>query len=453
MSITRTIARNILALAASEPPAEAIAKARLAVFDTLGVTLAGSTHEGAAKLRSVILPSAAPGTSLAIGTTRRIDPADAAQINGMAGHMLDFDDSNSQFRGHPSVAILPATLALAETHTTSGMDLLRAYIVGFETGARVGMGVGPYEYNKGWHPTTSIGIFGAIGACAVQEKLDEDQITMALGIAAAMCSGIKSNFGSMTKPFGVSQAARNAVIAIKLAQAGFTSKEDAFEHPHGYLNVYCDGPEHYDVSKIVEGWGKPLCILDLGIKQKRFPCCYACLPPIDAMQQVMERDGLKPEQVEAIDIAVHPIRFPHINVPDPKSPLDAKFSVAYCLSRVLLTGRLAMSDFEGDTWCDPTTRALMQRVAFHSYKGENLGGAELAVTTTDGRTLHGHVESAFGASYAHSLPEHLLEEKFSECAGRALPAAAVEELTAGLRNLNQVTDIRTLTAIMEKLKS
>ncbi|MDQ2081131.1 MmgE/PrpD family protein [Xanthobacteraceae bacterium Astr-EGSB] len=450
MSLTREIARNIVSFSNSTFPAAALEKAKLAVFDTVGVLLAGSTHEGASTLRRVIVPTAAAGPALVFGTEQRLNVLDAAMLNGAAAHMLDFDDSNSQLRGHPSVAILPALMAAAEEQGASGNDILRAYVVGFEAAGRIGMGISPYQYTSGWHPTTSVGIFAAVAASAALRGLGEDQITTALGIAAAMSAGIKSNFGSMTKPFGVGHAARNALLAVALASEGFTSSERAFDHPHGYLNVYNHGSENYDVNRIVSGWGDPLCVLDLGIKQKRFPCCYACLPPVDGILDIRKRHSLRPDEIKCVEVSVHPIRFPHINVPDPQSALDAKFSVHYCVAVALIEGVLKIEDFEGQRFNDAEIRRLMSKVTFSTYDSSNLGGAEIRVTTTKGEVIDARVEGALGGSYAHPLPAELVENKFEICAGRALRPEAVAELRSRLSELESVQDIRELSAIAAK---
>ena len=451
MSVTHEIAKNIINLAGTDLPQEAIEKAPLAILDTLGVTLAGSRHEGAAILSRIVLPTAAPGPALVFGTRIRLNVLDAAHLNGTYSHMLDFDDSNLQLRGHPSVSVLPALLAVAEELGASGHEVIRAYIIGFETATRIGMGVNPYQYAKGWHPTSTVGVFGGVAAYSILYRMTEDQITMALGIAASMASGLQSNFGSMTKPLGVGQAARNALLAVLLARSGFTATDLAFDHPRGYLNVFNDGPGNYDVARILSGWGQPFSILDPGFKQKRFPCCYACLGPIDGIEELARLHRLTPADIDQIHVVVHPYRFPHINVPDPRSPLQAKFSVHYCVSRMLMNGTLTFADFEGTCFEDPATRRLMERVTFASRESNNADAAEVRVTTTAGNVFEAKIESALGATYKHPLPIEALAGKFRDCASRLLPTPAVEALYDGLRGLDAVPDIRTLTTLVAQV--
>lgn len=445
MTITQEFARRIHGLRYEDLPAEALRWARIGILDTVGVLLAGSTHENVSILRMALAPGAGP--CLVFGSSLRCGPLDAAMINGTAAHVLDYDDSHSNLHGHASVAVLPALFAAAEVKGCSGRELIRAYVVGFETLSRLGRGVSRYQYTHGWHPTTTIGIFGAVGACSVLLGLSETQTANAFAIATHMASGIKSNFGTMTKSLGVGQAARNGLLAAQLAQGGFTGGEKAFEHHHGYFNVF-NGEGHYDAVRIFDAWADPLCILDPGIKQKRYPCCYACLPPVEAIETLAQRHGLTADNVARIECQVHAIRFPHINVPDPQSGLDAKFSVSYCLAKALLNGRLTIADFEGDTHKDAQVRALMGKVRLSAFDGDNPHGAQVTVHTTDSRRFDIEIEKTLGASYQRPLPDELVRAKFLDCAGRLLQDDAAEQLHASLQALEQQDDIRTLTGLL-----
>lgn len=451
MSHARTVGRNLLAFAQRRLPAEASDRAKTAILDTIGVTLAGSAHDGCRKLRAVVTPTAKEGRATILGTDLRLNVLDAALMNGTAAHMLDFDDSNSHMFGHVSVAVLPSLLATAEKLGSSGRELIHAFICGYETGARFGGAASRFQYTHGWHPTTTVGIFAAVGANAVLLKLDEEQIAMAIGLAAHMASGIKSNFGSMTKPFGVGHAARNALLAVLLAREGFTSGETSLEHHHGYLNVFDAGPDNYDAAPLVEEWTAEARILDRkkGIKQKRFACCYACAPPLDAALEIAAAERLRSEDIEAIEIGVHPIRYPHINVPDPATPLAAKFSVHYCVARALAIGRVVIDDFEpGPAFTDPTTRRLMQRTTLTRYARDNPSGAEVTIRTRQGQSFSTYVEAALGSTYDHWLSEEMVEAKFLDCAGRVLPPPVCTDLHAQLVALDGCADIRALTRLM-----
>ncbi|MGE5525392.1 MAG: MmgE/PrpD family protein [Rhodospirillaceae bacterium] len=447
MTIAATLATKLCATRYADIPKAAVAWAKTAILDTVGVMLAGSRHEAAGIMREVMLESGSRGPCLVVGTTRRIAALDAAQANGTAAHVLDYDDSNSQLMGHPSAAILPALLAASETARVDGQGFIAAYVAGFETLARVGMLVNPYHYAHGWHPTVTVGIFGATAACCHVLGLDEAQTTHAIGMAAHMAAGIKASFGSMTKSLGVGQVARNALLAAQLAAKGYTSGARAFEHHHGYLNVF-NGEGNYADASVLERWGDPWCILDMGVKQKRCPCCFACMPAMDCMLALVERHGLRPQDVASIECEVHRIRYPHINVPDPRTGLEAKFSVHYCLARALIDGMLKIEHFEGEGYADAAVRELMQRVSFSSYEGENYSGATVSVTTGAGEKHSVSVEKALGAGYDHPLPADVVRRKFEDCAGRVLSPRRVGSLCERLGSLETVRDIREVTDLM-----
>ncbi|MGI6246238.1 MAG: MmgE/PrpD family protein [Pseudochelatococcus sp.] len=423
MTVSQSIARNLLAFAGRDYPEESYHIARAAIIDTIGVILAGSAHEGARIHRRTVLPLAGAGRSRVLGTDRRVDAPNAAFLNGAAAHMLDFDDSSPLVRGHPTASILPTILALADEHDRDGRVILQTFIAAFETSARVGEAVGAYQYTHGWHPTVTIGIFGAVAAAALLLGLTEAQTAAALGIATSFASGVKSNFGSMTKPLIVGHANRNAITAALLAKNGFSSGPAAFEHHHGYFNVFNNGPGNYDATPVSEDWSGPPKILDSerGILQKRYPCCHAIAAPLDGVLALREAGGLRPEDIVRIEIDVHPIRFPHINVPQPETPLAAKFSPHYSAARAIVAGKVVLDDYEDETvFQDPATRAVMARVQLGRHERDDAQGAVVRIETADGRHLRHEVEKLPRLRNDGPRPEPAVEVKFLDTAARAI---------------------------------
>ncbi|POP47322.1 MmgE/PrpD family protein [Superficieibacter electus] len=434
MTIARQFAANLLHFSRQTFSSQAHEQARTAIIDTLGVTLAGGVQDGAQKLRRVVAPSAAAGKSRVLGTDLRLNALDAALLNGTSAHLLDFDDSNSWLHGHISVAVLPAVLALADEHGLNGEAILRAYLCGYETAVRMGKAVSPFQYRHGWHPTTTVGIFAGVAACAVLLELTEEQTATALSICASLSSGIKSNFGSQTKALVVGQAARSAVMATLLAQEGFSAGQTAFEHHHGYFNVF-NGSENVDPSALTERWDGTPYILDREKSNnfKYFSCCYAILSPLDGVLALREQTGLTPQQIERIDVQVHPIRFPHINIPQPENPLAGKFSLHYCVARVFVVGTLTLDDFiDTARFADPATQALMHKVTLSCHDQPTTHSATVTLTTTDGRQFHQQISGARGSSPANPLPEGLLAQKFMDCATRVMTPDDAQALYARL---------------------
>ena len=384
---------------------------------------------------------------------RRGPPLDAALINGTAAHALDYDDCSDTLGGHPSAPVLPALFALAEARGASGREFVAAYVAGWEAETRIARSVNFHHYEKGWHPTATLGVFGAAAACARLMGLPPERIATALALAATFSSGIKANFGTMAKPLHVGHAARNGLLAALLAEDGFTASADAFEHRQGFLEVF-NGAGNYRAAAIVAGWGDPWDIVDPGIAIKQYPCCGSTHPAIDAMLMLVREHGLRPHQIARIESQTHKRRLSHTNRPDPRGDLDAKFSVQYCLARAAVSGRIGIEHFENGAYLEPEVQALLPRVAATAQAAVDIDpslhfGADVQVTTTDGRVLSRSVPRPLGRGPEVPLPPELLEAKFVNCAERTLPAAQTRALLGALRGIEGANSIAGVVAAME----
>ena len=449
MPFALELAKLVNALRYEDLPPAAVQWAKVGILDTVGCTIAGSS-DPSARIVARALGSAA-GPARIFGSDEHLGTLDAALINGTASHALDFDDCNNTLGGHPSVPILPALFALADEMGTNGRDFIAAYVAGFETECKISMGVNFYQYTRGWHPTTTIGVFGATAACARLMRLTDEQTATALSISASLAAGIKSNFGTMTKPLHVGHCARSGLFAALLARDGFTASPVAFEHKQGYFEVF-NGAGNYDAAKILPAWGKPWDIIEPGIAIKQYPCCGSTHPAIDAMLMLVRAHDVKPDAVERIDSWTHQRRLEHTNRPDPQSTFDAKFSVQYCLARALADRKVVTAHFEESSYRDPAIRRLLALVHAAPYTtaqfpADNHFGAEVKVTLRDGTVLAQKVGQPFGRTSQNALPPGLLKEKFVNCARHALPASNVEQLYAVIQELEQLDDVRKLTAL------
>jgi 2-methylcitrate dehydratase PrpD len=446
MTIAEILAERIASVRFEALPEEAVHWARVAILDTVGCTLAGASEPCACIVAGV---TAAPGPSLLFGTDRRTAPLDAALINGTASHALDYDDCSDTLGGHPSAPVLPALFALADTRAVDGRAFIAAYVTGWETETRIARGVNFYHYEKGWHPTATLGVFGATAACCHLLGLAPAVTATALGLAASFASGVKANFGTMTKPLHVGHCSRNGLFAALLAADGFTANAGALEHRQGFLQVF-NGAGNFDPEAIVGEWGRPWDIVDPGVAIKQYPCCGSTHPAVDAMLSLVREHRLTPAMVQRVESWTHPRRLAHTNRPDPQSALDAKFSVQYCLARALLDGRVALEHFDGDRHQDAAIRELLPRIqampqdATPRPASEHFG-AEVRVTLTDGRALSTQVARPLGRGPTHPLPPELLEAKFLDCASRALLPVTAQRLLALLRSLHELPNMRRLT--------
>ena len=451
MTLSLEIAKRVNALTFNELPEEAIHWAKVGILDTVGVTLAGA-REDCTRIVDGIAARGATGPSLIFGGNRRTAPLEAALVNGTASHALDFDDMNNTLGGHPSVPILPALVALADEIGASGRDFLAAYVAGFETECKVATGVHFYHYTKGWHPTATLGVFGAAAACAKLLKLSDDKTATALSIAASLAAGIKANFGTMVKPLHIGHCTRNGMFAALLARDGFTAGDRVFEHKQGFFNVF-NGEGNYDAGKILPAWARPLDIVKPGIAIKQYPCCGSTHSALDAMLKLAREHKPAADDIERVDVWTHARRLEHTNRPEPKSDLDAKFSVQYCMTRALLDRRISIEHFEGRAYEEPAVRKLLPRVHAATYTtaqfpADNHFGAEVKLVLRGGKVLSAKVDQPLGRTSDNPLPAGLLKEKFEDCAARALPRERVASVYSVIQDFEKLKDVRELTAII-----
>jgi 2-methylcitrate dehydratase PrpD len=449
MTIATELAGRIHAFTFDGLPKAAVEWAKMGILDTVGVTLAGS-REPCAQI--ALRVSDAAGPALMFGAARRLSVTNAALVNGTASHALDFDDCSNTLGGHPSAPILPGLFALADTMPVSGRDFIAAYVAGFETETRIARAVNFHHYDKGWHPTATLGVFGAAAAASRLLGLSAAQTATALAIAASFSSGLKANFGTMTKPLHVGQCAQNGVMAALLAREGMTASHDAFEHRQGFFDVF-NGAGNYDAGAVLRDWAEPLDIITPGIAIKRYPCCGSTHPAIDAMLDLVNAHGLTPENVAHIVSWTHPRRLAHTNRPTLRSALDAKFSVQYCLARALVDRQVVLSQFDDGAYLDAQVAEVMARIeaAPHPQMSPTSTahfGAEVTVTTTDGRRLAKAVDIALGRTSENPLPPSVLEAKYRDCAGRALTADGVNRSLDLLANLETLDRVAALSDVL-----
>jgi 2-methylcitrate dehydratase PrpD len=451
MQLAQEFARRSAAVRFEDLPADAVHWAKVGILDTVGVTVAGCGEPCARIVRRVA--SGNGGASLVYGSADRTNALDAALVNGTASHALDFDDMNNTLGGHPSAPLLPALFALADERPASGRAFIAAYVAGFETECKLGLGVHFHHYTKGWHPTATLGVFGTAAAACNLLRLDAERTAIALAIAASLAAGLKANFGTMTKPLHVGHCARSGLFAALLAEGGFTANPGAFEHNQGFLDVF-NGPGTYDVARMLAHWGDPFDIVKPGIAVKQYPCCGSTHPALDVMLDLVRRHDLKPTQVARVDSWTHARRLEHTNRPDPQTGLEAKFSVQYCLARALTDRTIRIEHFEGDAWRDPAVRAVLPRVHAAAYTtaqfpADSHYGAEIKVTTTDGKAVSGKIDEAMGRTSGNPLPAERLREKFDNCVARALPRSRAPALADMIERLDTVADMRAFSALVD----
>ncbi|MEU0513397.1 MmgE/PrpD family protein [Amycolatopsis sp. NPDC006125] len=424
---------------------------RTAFTDTLGVALAGSGFPGIAAIRTAAGIAASENGSLVLGTAERVPALDAGLLNGVAAHALDFDDGNSAMGGHPSAMLVPALLALGEETDASVPDVAVAYAAGYEVMIRLAYGLNPAHYQRGWHPTSTIGVIGVAAAAARLLRLSTEHTAIAMAVAVSHSAGVKANFGTMTKPLHVGQAVRNGILGAKLAATGYTANPGALDHRQGFLTVYT-GPDGFDSERIVAGLSGPPLVCSEHNPIKLYACCHSTHGAIEAAREIRRSPGFDAGRVEAVEITVDPNRMPHTDRPVLTEALSGKFSLQYVTSRALLAGTVALADFDGNAHHDPATLKLMGRVR---VKPAAPGGPANSFTATvrteqsDGTVLNA-TRGPHGSGSNAPVDPSLLRQKFTDCAGRVLPADRVTALSeAVMRFPDSGTTVRELMRLAE----
>ncbi|MDY7105539.1 MAG: MmgE/PrpD family protein [Actinomycetota bacterium] len=327
MTITDELWERWGRLTIDDVPDEVAVLARQCVLDWFGCALAGRAEPLAGILRAELGTIA--GRSTVLGQSARCAAGQAAMINGAIGHALDYDDTHTTMGGHPTVPLLPAALALAEDLDATGAELLAAFVAGFEVECCLGVALGGRPYANGWHTTSVIGVFGAAAACARLLGLDCEQFGHALGIAASQASGLKANFGTMTKPLHAGQAAERGVLAARLAQRGFTADPDAFESNQGLVQATgSPGVQRDRLDGVADEW------LIRRTLFKYHAACYLTHAAIESAAALRPR--LDAGDVERVKLVVKPSILDVCGIPEPTTGLEAKFSLRATTAMALL---------------------------------------------------------------------------------------------------------------------
>jgi 2-methylcitrate dehydratase PrpD len=365
----------------------------------------------------------------------RLAPEAAAYVNSAAGHVLDFDDYNEVLGGHPTVVVLPAALALAEAHGCSADETLTAYVVGVEVAIAMGRCLNYVHYERGWHPTATLGIFGATAAACRLLGLDVPTTQRALSVAASFASGIKGNFGSFVKPLQVGFAASKGIQAARLASFGVTANADVLRGNQSFPDVFNGGTSEVDWSPL-DRLGRRFDIVESGLIFKLYPCCGSTHGAIDAMLELRGRDRLDPERIDRIEVFEHPRRLGHTNRPDPVTGLQAKFSVQYVTALAALAGKVEIADFELDRIRDPRLTAMAANVAAGHLPAElqtptpgrnDCFAATVRVYELDGTVHSLHIEGPHGSSPELPVSDPELEAKFIGTSSTTLGSVGARE--------------------------
>lgn len=448
-SSTQALADWSTSLAFEEIPAAVRRVAIRCLIDTLGVALAGAVTRSAASAQALVSESAAPGAAIVMGTTLRLAAPGAAFANATAAHALDFDDNIYAGFVHGSAVIVPAALAVAQVQRASGAELLSAIVAGAECQFRVGMALGRPWYDRGWWTT---GMLGGIGACVASAKLldlDVETTANALGLAISASAGMKCAFGSDAKALLVGRSAEAGVMAAMLAKRGASGPTEALRHRYG-LAALCNDAR-FDAEQLCALPGR-WCLLDPGIDIKRIPVCLSAHAAVDALRALVASYAIEPSEIDRIVCDVPPVVMANLIYPRPVDGQQAQFSLPFAIATALLFDGPTLEHLNRRTVTQARVIELMAMVEVVTgprWRNSALlvdapEGAWVEVMLRNGARHTGFVAKAHGSA-DQPLSDAALEEKFLDCAGRAMETAAARELVTRLWRLDTLSSLDDLS--------
>jgi 2-methylcitrate dehydratase PrpD len=457
MGLTREIACFVATTRFRDVSPTVIRLARGFILDGLGVALAGSTDTCARIVQEHVRRMAGRGEATVLGTRLSAPVPKAALANGVAGHAMDYDDTqlSTSKEGvyglltHPTTPVLAAALALGEKERINGEEFLLAYVLGVEVECRIADAIHPRHYQAGFHSTATMGGLGAAVAAGKILKLKEEPLTRALGIAASMASGLRENFGTMTKPLHAGRAAENGVSAALLARDGFTAARDILEARRGFYNAMAGG---YDESKIAGRLGRPYFMEKPGISIKPYPSGSLSHPAQDLILDLVRDYDLQARDIESIDVGTNSNVPNALIYPMPRTALEGKFSIPFCMAIAVLERKAGIAQFTDRKTRDKKVVDLMKRVTLYvDDELEALGydqvRSRVRIKLKSGRMIEGRADVARGHP-EKPMGWAELGEKFRDCADLVLPRAQAEK-SIGI--VGQLELVRSLTPLLRAL--
>ena len=439
-------AEFVASLDLAKLPERATTAARIGITDCVGVMIAGANDQAPRIVAKLVPTSTSNDAAPEIPSGRNLSAPDAALVNGVAAHVLDYDDV--ALGGHPSTVLVPAILAEGWTLDSSGADVMAAYTAGYELWGLLQALEPGQLHDRGFHPTALYGTLGAAAACARLHKLDKEQTAHAIAISASMAAGLVANFGTMTKSFHAGRSAQSGVFAARLAKEGFTGSPDVIEHRTGFLRAISPSGEprvNGDDAKLGEEWRMP----ELGINVKRYPTCYCTHRAIDAMIDLAKEHDLKPDAVKEIRVRTGTMQMLMLRNSRPQTGLEAKFSMEFAMAAALVARRVGLNELTDDFVRTPEIATNLSKVKCTTVD-ETISGLPMApddrvsVVLADGRVIeHPPVVHAKG-SWERPLSRDELREKFLDCATRRFDAKHAQALFEQLWNVTDLASVRDL---------
>jgi 2-methylcitrate dehydratase PrpD len=444
-------------------PEHVIELGKKSILDGLGLALAGSRAQTGPICREYVEHlGICGGKATIIGSSKRTSPRFAAFINGVSIHADDFDDT--QLSGakdrvygllvHPTVPVLPALLALAETRTISGKEFMLAYHLGVEVECKIAEAISPRHYQDGFHSTGTCGPFGSAAACSKLLQFDLSKIRNTFGLAASQSGGLRENFGTMTKPFQAGHAAESGLFSAELVSLGWTAAEQILETERGFFHAFGGS---FDPGAIMDRLGKPWTFASPGISLKPYPSGSLSHPAMTELARLVEGNKLQAAQVEKLDVGANHQMTTTLLHHHPKNGLEAKFSMEFCMAILLLRGKAGLGEFSDKVVRGADVQEMIGRINFYVDPEAESAGYDkmtslLKIRLNDGRVISGRADFAKG-SPANPMTFDEAATKFRGCAEFAeWPKDKTEKLITYVKALDSARDVSALSPLFSAEK-
>ena len=453
--LTREVSEFICATRFEDIPAEVVSLAKKSLLDGFGLALAGSVAESGTLVQKYLSMTAGPGEAVVIGTGMRTSKRFAAFANGVGIHADDFDDTqlavaHDRVYGlltHPTAPCLPAAFAEAQVMHRSGREFLAAYLVGLETECKIAEAISPRHYQHGFHSTATCGPFAAAGAAGRLRQFDRELLERALGIAASQSGGLRENFGTMTKPFHAGRAAESGIIACDLSEMGWTATNAILEAPRGFFQAHGGG---YDLEAIRGKLGNPWTFADPGISIKPHPSGSLTHPAMTLMSQLIDAHAIRSQNVVRVEVGTNHNMLNALIHHRPVNELQAKFSMEFCLSILLLEGRAHLQEYTDEIVLRPDVQEMITRVDIKEDPEAEAAGYDkmtsiITIHLDNGETIEGRSDFGKG-SPSNPFTYDEVAEKFYGCADYARwPRAQAEEIVSMVAEIDSLAHLDALT--------
>jgi 2-methylcitrate dehydratase PrpD len=437
--VTPTLARFVAETEWEDIPEHVRHEAKRALLNFFAVAIAGCrTAPIELALKSLAEFSGGKQTTI-VGRSERIDALSAAFLNAAGANVFDYCDTHLPTVVHPTSPLAPAVLAMAELRKVTGPELLLAFILGFEIECRVGGAISPGHYPKGWHITSTCGVFGAAAGAAKLLKLSEAQIVWALGNASTQSAGLCECLGWPAKSVSVGNAARNGLFSALLADKGFEGPPEPIAGAQGFLAAMGEPPNW---AALLDGLGKSWEVANNSIKP--YPAGFVIHPLLDC---ALDWRKANPDAViKKVLARGNPLLVQRTDRPDVATGRESQVSLQHAVAAALVLGKAGLDQFTDACVNDPEVSAMRRRIAVESDANISTIAVEMEFTTADGKVHKVSTQAARGSA-ANPLKDAEIERKLRDEAKSWNPKHNIQPLIDAVWSLDRSADVSTLAAL------